>query len=251
MKTGLIVRHVPYEGIAGFRAPIEAAGYALERVEVADPAFAALDWLAPDLLIVMGGPMGVYETAAHPWIAGEIAGLAARIAAGRPTLGVCLGSQMIAAALGARVYPGPVREVGFAPVTLADPAGPLRHLAGVPVLHWHGDTFDLPDGAELLATTAAYPQAFRRGPALLALQCHPEMGEDERFEAWLADEDYVRAAGTDPATLRADYARLGPATVAAGRRLVAEWLDGLEARTEERAAHPGVRPPTSSRCAMA
>lgn len=74
--------------------------------------FAALDMIAPDLLVVMGGPMGVYDTGEHPWITAEITGIAGRIAAGRPTLGVCLGSQMIAAALGARVYRGTGRRWG-------------------------------------------------------------------------------------------------------------------------------------------
>lgn len=102
--------------------------------------------IAPDLLVVMGGPMGVYDTADYPWIAPEIDGIAARIAVGRRTLGVCLGSQMIAAALGARVYPGHGPEVGFAPLANLDMESPLAHLAGVAMLHWHGDTFDLPAG---------------------------------------------------------------------------------------------------------
>lgn len=230
MKRALIVRHTPFEGAAGFRLPIEQAGYEFHRINVADPEFETLDWLEPDVLLVMGGPMGVYERDAHPWIDGEVAGLSARIAARRPTLGVCLGSQMIAAALGARVYPGPVREVGFAPVTVIDPSSPLRHVAGVPVLHWHGDTFDLPDGVERLAHTPAYSnQAFRREHWLLALQFHPEMGEDPRIEKWLGDEPYIASAGTDSATVRADHDRLGPAAVAAGRALLAEWLAGLAA----------------------
>ncbi len=230
MKTGLIIRHVPYEGVAGFRAPIEAAGYTLERVDVGDPGFDALDLLAPDLLILMGGPMGVYEREAHPWITGEVARIAERIAAGRPTLGICLGSQLIAAAMGAKVYPGPVKEVGFAPVTLTPEgeASPLRHVAGVPVLHWHGDTFDLPDGTERLASTAAYRnQAFRCGRHVLALQCHPEMGEDPRLGAWLEDAAYIASAGTDAVTIRRDEARFGPTTVAAGRAMMAEWLAEL------------------------
>ena len=207
MKRALIIRHVPYEGVAGFRAPIEAAGYAIDRIDVTDPAFAEVDLAAPDLVVMMGGPMGVYDTAAHPWITCEIARLRLRIAHGRPLIGVCLGAQMIAAALGARVYAGGGQEIGFAPLTLAPGAAdsPLRHLAGVPVLHWHGDTFDLPDGTELLASTGRYAhQAFRRGRTLLALQCHAEMGEDPRIEAWLA------GAG-------ADLAAAGP-SAEAGRR---------------------------------
>jgi len=222
MVSGLIIRHVPYEGIAGFREPLEAAGYALDRIDVGDEAFSSIDFLSPDLLVLMGGPMGVYERAEHPWIDCEIVRLAERIACGLPTLGVCLGAQMIAAAMGAEVRKGPGPEIGFGPVTLkrAGADSPLRHVAGVPVLHWHGDTFDLPEGVELLASTAAYPhQAFRRGRNLLALQFHAEMGEDPRFQAWLDGADEGARAG-----LRAEHDALGPRAVAAGRAMIAEWL---------------------------
>jgi GMP synthase (glutamine-hydrolysing) len=231
MKNGLIIRHTPYEGLAGFREPIEAAGYVLDRVDVTDPGFASLDFNAPDLLLMMGGPMGVYERAAHPWIAHEIERLAERIERGLPTLGVCLGAQMIAAAMGAEVRPGPVKEIGFAPVALNDAGAesPLRHVVGVPMLHWHGDTFDLPDGVELLASTAAYThQAFRRGPELLALQFHAEMGEDPRFEAWVENgPDFIAEGGTSPERLRGEHDAHGPAAVAAGQAMIGDWLRGL------------------------
>lgn len=231
MKSALIIRHTPHEGIAGFRAPVEAAGYELSRIDISDPAFPHIDFDEPDLLLVMGGPMGVYETDAHPWIAGEITRLARRIMLDRPTIGVCLGSQMIAAAMGARVYAGPVKEVGFAPVTVtsAGLGSPLRHIEDVPILHWHGDTFDLPAGVELLACSDKYAhQAFRRGNNLLALQCHPEMGEDPRIDIWLEDEDYVALGGLTVAELRAQHDALGSAAVAAGQMLIADWLDRLE-----------------------
>ena len=233
MKTALIVRHVPREGAAGFLQPIEAAGYRIERIDVASADFAAVDLCALDLLIMMGGPMGVYEQDRHPWIAVQVAKLAQRLANDRPTLGVCLGSQMIAAALGARVYPGPHIELGFAPVTVnaAGAASPLRHVDGVPVLHWHSDTFDLPEGVELLGSTSRYAhQAFRRGRNLLALQFHAEMGEDPRFEEWLthfwADLDLAGQCGI---ALRADHDRHGPGAVAAGRAMIGEWLAGVRA----------------------
>jgi GMP synthase (glutamine-hydrolysing) len=95
-------------------------------------------------------------------------------------------------------------------------------------LHWHGDTFDLPAGAERLAETDNYAnQGFRIGDTLLAIQFHPEMGEDPRFEEWLQDGDYIASAGTDAQTLRADHDQLGPAAVAAGRAVVGEWLRQL------------------------
>ena len=231
MKHALVIRHVVHEGLAGYRLPIEQAGYEIERVAACQTDFATLDCVSPDLLVVMGGPMGAYETEAHPWLLDEIAAIAARLDADRPTLGICLGSQLVAAALGARVYPGPVREVGFAPLALNDAGrvSPLGHVADVDVLHWHGDTFDLPDGTEHLASTPACTnQAFRRGDNVLALQFHAEMGEDPRFAAWMEDEAYIRGAGVDPATLQQDHDRLGPAAVRAGERMIADWLAQLD-----------------------
>ena len=231
MKRALIIRHTPYEGIAGFRAPVEAAGYAVDRIDVTDPAFAGVDLVAPDLVALMGGPMGVYDRDAHPWIDCELARLRERLDRGLPTLGVCLGAQMIAAALGARVYKGPVQEIGFAPIAVNESGrrSPLRHIEGVPVLHWHGDTFDLPGDVELLASSTLYAhQAFRRGWHLLALQCHPEMGEDPRIDAWLeGSEESLTAAGTTEAAVRRDYHEKGPAAVAAGRKVIAEWLEAI------------------------
>jgi len=230
-KRALIIRHVDYEGAAGYREPILAAGYGLEWL-AADSADFSGDILdTPDLLVVMGGPMGVYETDAYPWIGPEVAAIGRRLVKGLPTLGICLGSQMIAAALGAAVYRGPRSEIGFSPLTLSDDGhgSPLAALAGVPVLHWHGDTFDLPAGATLLASSDLYArQAFALGETVLALQFHAEMGEDARFDIWLAEgRDYMADAGIDPAAVEADHARLGPAAVAAGRLMIAQWLERL------------------------
>lgn len=228
-KTALIIRHVPYEGVAGYRLPIEAAGYAVDRVDVLAPDFPSYDLRDPDLLIMMGGPMGVYERDDHPWISCQLRRLAQRLEAGRPTLGVCFGAQMMAAALGAEVYRGPVMEIGFHPIAVHAPDSPLRHVAKVPMLHWHGDTFTLPDDVELLASSPAYPhQAFRRGANILALQFHAEMGLDPRFDAWIAQGGEAMAkAGVTEAELRAAHDSHGPGAVAAGQAMIAEWLEGL------------------------
>lgn len=229
MKRALVIRHVDHEGIAGYREPIEAAGYVVDRVAAHQTGCARLDTLSPDLLVVMGGPMGVYDTDSFPWLTGEIEVLRRRLEAGRPTLGVCLGSQLIAAALGAEVRRGPVREIGFAPIALTDAGreGPLRHLADTDMLHWHGDTFDVPDGCALLATTASYAQAFARD-SMLALQFHAEMGEDPRFDQWLInDATDIAEVGETPESLRDAHDRLGPIAVRAGQKMIAEWLAGL------------------------
>ncbi len=231
-KSALIIRHVPHEGVAGYRAPVEAAGYAISRVDVTDPEFSTVDLNAPDLLIMMGGPMGVYERETYPWIACQLKRLARRLEANRPTLGVCFGAQMMAAAMGGEVYQGPSKEIGFAPVTVHEGANdnPVRHLAEAPVLHWHGDTFTLPEYTELLASTPAYPhQAFRRGANILALQFHAEMGLDPRFGAWVEQwPDAIIEAGNSPEQLHADHDRHGAEAVAAGRAMLTEWLAHLD-----------------------
>ena len=145
------------------------------------------------------------------------------------TLGICLGAQLIARALGADVYPGGRKEIGWSELQLS-PAGlqsPLRHLAGVPVLHWHGDTFDLPAGAELLASSALYPhQAFRVGPNILGLQFHPEALTRE-FERWLIGHGgELASAGLDVPTLREQARQHGPALERAGQALLRDWVAG-------------------------
>ncbi len=246
-KRALIIRHVPHEGIAGYRTPIEEAGYHVDRIDVEDPAFASLDLSEPDLLIMMGGPMGVYEQDRYPWIACQLRRLARRLEADRPTLGVCFGAQMIAHALGAQVYAGPRKEVGFHAVTVHHdvPDNPLRHIDGQPILHWHGDTFTLPDNVELLASSHVYRhQAFRRGKSVLALQFHAEMGLDPRFDAWIEQwPESVHEAGGCEASLRAAHDQHGASAVSAGQSMIAHWLDGISNRpARQQAATSRINP---------
>ncbi len=231
MPTVLAVRHVPFEDLGAFAEPLTDAGYAIRYLDagVDDVSPAALE--AADLLVVLGGPIGANDTALYPFLADEIAALGRRLAAGRPTLGLCLGAQLMARALGAAVTSGGHREIGWAPVDLTDAgvAGPLTHLQGLPVLHWHGDAFDLPAGAVRLASTAVTPnQAFAVGHHALALQFHPE-ADGQGFERWLIGHavEIAHVPGLGVAALRADAARFGPATGAAGRRCLTDWLAGL------------------------
>lgn len=141
-------------------------------------------------LVVLGGPMGVYEAVAHPHLLAEQRLLEGAASRGLPVLGVCLGAQLLASALGARVFKGSATEVGFGEVKLTvEGAGdPLLGPAGrtFPAFHWHGDTFDLPEGAVHLASTRAYPhQAFRAGDRAWGLQFHVELDKSLAHE-WAA-----------------------------------------------------------------
>jgi GMP synthase (glutamine-hydrolysing) len=229
-KTAIAIRHVPFEDLGILEDALSRASYEVRYREAGLDDLGAADLAEANLLIVLGGPIGAYEEDRYPFLADELRAIERRLRLGAPTLGVCLGAQLLARALGAPVYSGPTREIGWDGVQLTDAGlrSPLRHLGGTSVLHWHGDTFDLPAGAELLASTAAYRnQAFRIGPSLLGLQFHAEV-VSSRVEQWLIGHASELAAnGVDPRTIRADTARCGAALDMAGRRLFAEWLSGL------------------------
>src|SRR5699024_8570627 len=143
-KTAAVIRHLPFEGLGSWAEALTASGYELCYHEAGFDDPAALDPLAPDLLIVLGGPIGLAQEADYPYLDAEIEMVRARVAAERPTLGICLGAQIMARALGARVFTPGESEIGWAKLTLteAGSASPLRHLENVPVLHWHGDRFE-------------------------------------------------------------------------------------------------------------
>jgi GMP synthase (glutamine-hydrolysing) len=229
-KTCLAVRHVAFEDL-GLLGPLVAArGYEVRYHDAGVEPFEPQTLLAADLVVVLGGPIGVYEADAYPFVTNEIAAVAARLQSNKPLLGICLGAQMMAAALGARVAPGPVKEIGWAPLTLT-PAGKASVLAPLgenPVLHWHGDNCELPAGCERLASTAHCPvQAFSRTPAQLALQFHLET-EPARFETWLIGHTVeLGKAGIDPREVRRQVHTLGSATRELGGKVLAAWLDLL------------------------
>jgi GMP synthase-like glutamine amidotransferase len=160
-----------------------------------------------DAVIAMGGPMSAWDDARHPWLADEARLLAAAARASRLTLGVCLGAQLLARGLGARVYAGKSSEMGLRPITLTDEGRADRLLGpfdGKEVLHWHKDTFDLPEGAVLLASTEAYPnQAFRVGARAYGVQFHVECDLPMR-RAWAKlGENELRVAGVAPHSIAA------------------------------------------------
>lgn len=146
-----------------------------------------------DALVVLGGPMGAYDEALYPWLAQEKRFIQQALQANKPILGICLGSQLLAEVLGSRVYPGEEKEIGWFPVTLQESADKSKIFKSFPKtfspLHWHGDTFDLPSGATLIASSEAYAnQAFQFGNQAVGLQFHLEL-DKQAVEGFLSAED--------------------------------------------------------------
>jgi GMP synthase-like glutamine amidotransferase len=182
----------------------------------------------------MGGPMSVNDEAEHPWLVEEKALIRSAVERGLPFWGSCLGVQLLAASLGARVHAGPAPEVGVLPVHLTAAAAVDPVFAGLPealpTLQWHGDTFELPDGAVLLATSPAYPnQAFRVGRAAYGVQFHVEVTPELSHE-WSAIPAYVAYADRvlGPGGIERLLAEFGARTAEMqqhGRRMFERWVD--------------------------
>jgi len=232
-RSAVVLRHVAFEDL-GLLAPIlHAAGWNASYREVPTEDLGDQSIEQADLLIALGGPIGVYETDRFPFLLKEIALLERRLANDRPTLGICLGAQLMARALGSRVFPGRAKEIGWGRVELtedgqASSLSPLAE-AGAVVLHWHGDTFDLPDRAARLASNAAYEnQAFAYGGRGMGLQFHVEV-DPERLEEWYVGHVVeLSAAGVSIPDLRTRTAAVASQSRVQAARIFNKWLQQIE-----------------------
>ena len=231
MSTALVIRHVAFEDLGNLADVLRQNAFDIAYVEAGLDDFAQLDPLEPDVLVVLGGPIGAYEEHDYPFLVDELRLLERRLAAHLPTIGICLGAQLIARALGAKVYPGPTKEIGWATLRLSEDGkrSPMQHLSGdqTAVLHWHGDTFELPEGATRLASTPLYAnQAFSRGERVLALQFHPEVTA-HGLERWLIGHacEISTAPGVSVPQLRQDTQRFAPDLQEPAVRFWQTWLN--------------------------
>lgn len=232
MKSAVAIRHIGFEHLGAFEPVLREAGFQVHYWNIGEQDLWTLEPVKTDLIIVLGGPIGVNDSHTYPFLSEELDILEQRITANRPTLGICLGAQLIAAAAGARVYQSGVKEIGFAPITLTD-AGRNSCLAPfetAPVtLHWHGDTFDLPAGADLLASTEACTnQAFAIGPNIAGFQFHPEIRANE-FEKWLIGHACeIAQAGLDVNALRCAALQYAPELEDKAETVLRGWLADLD-----------------------
>jgi len=184
-----IFRHMSQEGLGSLHKILIKRGYEVTYLTTPRANLKSFKALDPDFLLIMGGPIGVYQADDYPFLYEEIRIIKERIAVDKPTMGVCLGAQLIAKALGTEIYPGKNgAELGWHPITMTDAAkgSAFEHIApeNTNMFHWHGDSFDCPEGATLIASSAQYKhQIYTYGSNICGLQCHPEVTE-ESLEEW-------------------------------------------------------------------
>jgi GMP synthase (glutamine-hydrolysing) len=230
-QTILVLQHAGCEPPGVYEDELNERGIPFRRV-LLDNSAELPDWREFAAIVVMGGAMGAYEDDAYPWLADERALIAEAVRAGTPYWGVCLGAQLLAASLGARVAPGLGPELGVLPVHLTDAAAEDPVFADAPMsfstLQWHGDTYELPDGAVRLAGSELYEQQAFVLDRAYALQFHLEVDSDLAAE-WMAIPEYVEeleqlaGAGT-PASLLAQVKAAEAQSVPLARSLFSRWL---------------------------
>lgn len=210
-KTIYAIQHLAFEDLGALEDVLYELGFRVRYFEAGvEDLSKALEYTG--LTIILGGPIGVYEANDYPFLQQEIDLLKLRLDKNLPTLGICLGAQLIAHALGAKVYAGHVKEIGWSTLDIRYAnQNLLAPLANTPVLHWHGDTFDLPEQATLLASSNIYSnQAFQIGSNILALQFHIEVA-NESLEKWLIGHSCeLRKASINISQLRQDNLKYAP-----------------------------------------
>ncbi len=238
MKRCVALRHVRFEGLGSLAPPLARRGWSVETADVARPQDIPGGASEADLLVILGGPDAVYDRPPH--LDAEIALARARIRAGRPTLGICLGAQVLAAALDAPVGKAPAKEIGWYPVERefdreSDPVAALLVERSSMAFHWHGDAFPLPAGCEPLArSTRTDCQGFRHRELTYGIQFHPEITARD-LPLWLEGyRDELRA--TPEAQPEAEIRALGDALDPVVRYQTGRFMEAYLARVEARGA---------------
>ena len=253
--TILVLEHVAHERLGTFEAALNNAGCALLEVNIAEAGASLPSLSTVSGIISMGGPMSVYERAKYPWIDKELKCLREAVAKQLPILGVCLGAQMLAAALGAAVTKNPQKEIGWHPL-MREPGAdgdPLFEAFGQTetVFQWHGDTFALPKGARRLASSPLCgEQGFRYGDSAYGLQFHVEVTE-AMIRAWMQTPVNKQELSTlrgiiDPMAIRRQSPQHVERLKELSQSVIAAWCALVRASTSTPGGAPKPLAATSS-----
>lgn len=225
------IQHIGYEDLGSFEPVLKSRGFDVQYFCSRNIDYKGLFAADPELIVILGGPMSVHDTDKNPWIHAEEQFVRERIESDKPIMGICFGAQMIARALDAKTYVGPQgKEIGWSKLMVNDDGKktPFRHLDGefTSMLHWHGDTFDLPDGAVLLASSDKYnKQAYSYGEHIFAMQCHPEV-TSSKLKLWYASQQkQIQEVGLTIEHLKKDADIHNKKLSEQSSLFLNEWLD--------------------------
>jgi len=232
MQRALVLQHAPPETPGAVLEVLHVRGVDVTTVRTFEGARVPKTMDGYDALVVMGGPMSAYETSKHPHLVDEIALLDDAVRRDFAVLGICLGSQLLAAALGARVHASGSKEIGWHPITLLDSALDDPMWNGVPrsfpAFHWHGDVFDLPKDAVPLASSEKTPlQAFRHGRAVYGFLCHLEVDETIVKGMIASFGNELRDEKIDPTSLLEATKQHASALHKTAMRVFSAWADRI------------------------
>lgn len=233
MAKIIVLQHHPAETLGVIADALEAAALAWQYIRVHDGHPVPNEIRGAGGLIVMGGPQTVYQLDRYPYLRDEICLIENALKENKPVLGLCLGSQLLAAALGAKVYRGAEREIGWYPVRLSNAAKDDRLMRGLPAeftaAHWHSDVFDLPSGAVALASSEKTSvQGYRYGDRAYGLLFHAEMTE-EILSALIAEfGDDLKRVGLDGDAILAAAPRYLPQLNTIGETIFDRWARPIQ-----------------------
>lgn len=225
-----VIRHLAFEDLGSLGSVLNACEADIQYFEAGVDDLSRLASLSDDLLVILGGPISVNDVADYPFLSDEVALLEQRLVADKPTLGICLGAQLMAKALGAKVYSGDCKEIGWFGLKV-NASGEAMGMTGLgenetQMLHWHGETFDIPVGAKCLASTERFAnQAFSYGERCLALQFHPEVTASGLQRWFIGHTGEISATeGVSVAQLRRDTQNYAAALEAKASTFFEQWL---------------------------
>ena len=234
MQSVWVLQHTPSETLGTIENALRARGIGVHYIETRAGKPVPEEMEGKVGLIVMGGPMGVYEQAKYPFLHDEMRLIESALKIGRPVLGVCLGSQLLAATLGAEVKKGERKELGWHAVKLSEAAAQDPLFSGVPSefcpFHWHGDVFALPKQAVALASSRQTPcQAFRYGQNAYGILFHLEVTREQIAQMLLDFADELREAGGEASEITEQIPRRLPVIEEIAGGVFDRWASLLRA----------------------